>query len=267
MPESLPPTHIAVRALLLGERLDHRKLARAASGAADPIQLALPEGEFAFAFRWGAVVLFGADTAQERRVLDGLLPLVSQPLAAPIEELAQIALGADEDGVDAAGIIRLRDPSLPRLMVVADALAKSAALAQQEATLAQTLDGMEPMVAGLSRRGRLAVSSRSLLRAIGTALSARSRATARVQAEDKPDLLWDHPDLERLHARLADEFELRERSAALDRRLTLIGEATQTLLSLIEARRSLGLEIAIVALIGIEVLVTFYQLLFKGGGG
>jgi uncharacterized Rmd1/YagE family protein len=36
----------------------------------------------------------------------------------------------------------------------------------------------------------------------------------------------------------------------------------ETLLSLIEARRSLGLEVAIVLLITIEVVVTFYQLLF-----
>ena len=262
-----PTLPLVARAVLLGERLEHRRLARLPGVGTDPIQLDLPDGLVGFAFRWGAVVLFGATAAQEARVLADLAPLVSQKLASPMDETARIELIAEvtastEDSVDPVGIIRLRDLSLPRLAMVADALAKSAALSQQEATLSQTLDGMEPVVAGLRAQGRLGVSSRTLLRLIGTAISARSRATARVQAEDKPDLLWDHPGLERLHARLADEFELAERSAALDRKLSLVGDTVETLLSLIEARRSLGLEVAIVLLITIEVVVTFYQLLF-----
>jgi len=165
--------------------------------------------------------------------------------------------------VDAQGVIHLRDRALPRLAVVGDALAKSAALAQQEARLAEALDRMEPVVAGLRMEGRLKASSRALHRQIGHALSARNRTSARVEAADKPEVLWDHPDLERLHARLADEYELRERGAALERKLALIGDTTQTLLSLIEARRSLGLEIAVVALVGIEVVFTLYDYVIR----
>jgi uncharacterized Rmd1/YagE family protein len=251
------------RAVLLGERLEHRALVRSDASLLDPVPLAAPEGVTAFAFRWGAVVTFAADAAHDDGLVERLRPYVTNPLAASIEEVARIEAGADQDGIDPQGVIRLQDQSMPRLALVADALAKSAALAQQEAQIAQTLDWMEPVIAGLSTRGRLAVASRPLLRSIGSALSARSRATARVQAEDKPDLLWDHPALERLYARLADEFELRERSAALDRKLSLIGETTETLLSLIEARRSLGLEIAIVVLVGIEVINTLYGTFFK----
>ena len=35
----------------------------------------------------------------------------------------------------------------------------------------------------------------------------------RVEIEDKPDILWDQPELERLYARLEDEYELHERLA------------------------------------------------------
>jgi len=94
-------------------------------------------------------------------------------------------------------------------------------------------------------------------------LSARSRATTRVQADDKPDILWDHPELERLFERLVDEFELEERSAALDRKLTLIGETTTTLLTLVQARRTYVVELAIVLLILIEVVKSFYESLAR----
>lgn len=252
-----------MRAMLLGERLDHRRLVVDAGGTTDPIQLARPDGLIAFVFRWGAVVTVGAAPEQEIALRAELAARVSHPLANPEEESARIQGGAAEDGVDVGGLVSLKDFSIPRLAVVADALAKSAALSQQETILAQTLDGMEPVVTGLRGHGRMTVSSRALLRLVGTALAARSHAAARVQADDKPGLLWHHSELEGLHLRLAEEFELSERSAALDRKLTLIGEAVQTLLALIEARRSRTLEIAIVIFIGMDLLAALYALVYK----
>lgn len=266
-PTSPEPLHTpagdCARALILGERLDHRGLARDGAALADPVPLASAPPLTVFAFRWGAVVIFGADQKAEAALLQALRPRLTNPLSTPIEETAQLIIGAERDGVDAQGVIHLRDRALPRLAVVGDALAKSAALAQQEARLAEALDRMEPVVAGLRMEGRLKASSRALHRQIGHALSARNRTSARVEAADKPEVLWDHPDLERLHARLADEYELRERGAALERKLALIGDTTQTLLSLIEARRSLGLEIAVVALVGIEVVFTLYDYVIR----
>ncbi|MCX8102440.1 MAG: RMD1 family protein [Geminicoccaceae bacterium] len=254
---------LLARALLLGERLDLRGLSAAEGGLGDPLQLATGADFLAFAFRWGAVTLIGGTPDQHAALLERLGPRVVQPLAEPVEEPARIVLGAAEDGVDPGGIILLKDASLPRLALVADALAKSAALAHQETTLTGTIDAMEPFVAALAATGRLAAPTRALQRTIGAALSARSRATARVQADDKPDILWDHPELERLFERLVDEFELEERSAALDRKLTLIGEATTTLLTLIQSRRTYVVEIAIVLLILIEVVKGFYESLAR----
>lgn len=250
---------ILARALLLGERLDHRGLPREGAPTFDPVPLATPEGFTAFAFRWGAVVFVGATPAQQAAVVEMLRPRLTNALARPIEETALIAEGAEQDGVDPDGVIRLRDRSIARLAVVADALAKSAALAHQEMLLTEALDRLEPIVTTLRTEGRLAASSRALHRQIGHALAARSRTTARVEAEDKPELLWDHPELERLHARLADEYELKERSDALDRKLTLISDTTESILSLIHGRRAMGLELAVVVLVAIEVVFSVWH--------
>lgn len=64
----------------------------------------------------------------------------------------------------------------------------------------------------------------------------------------------------RLHVRLCEEFELPERCAALERKLVMVGEIMQTLLSLIQGQRSLMLEIAEAAFILIEVIATLYGL-------
>jgi uncharacterized Rmd1/YagE family protein len=250
---------LRARAVILGERLDHRGLGPGVTAMADPVPIAAPAPISAFAFRWGAVVIFGADPTRETALLAALAPRITNPTDSQAEEVALIALGAERDGVDAEGVIQLCDQASERLAVVADALAKSAALAQQEARIADALDRLEPAVADLRAAGRLRFSSRALHRQIGHALSAHSRNLARVEAADKPEVLWDHPELERLHARLADEFELLERGAILERKLVWIGNTIQTLLSLLQAKRALGLEAAVVALVGIEVAFTLYE--------
>jgi uncharacterized Rmd1/YagE family protein len=254
-----PRSLLRARAVILGERLDHRGLGPGGTALADPVPIAVPAPITAFAFRWGAVVMFGADPTDEASLLAALAPRITNPADSLAEEVALITLGAERDGADTEGVIQLCDAAPERLAVVADALAKSAALAQQEARIAGALDRLEPAVADLRAAGRLRFSSRALHRQIGHALSAHSRNLARVEAADKPEVLWDHPELERLHARLADEYELSERGAALERKLAWIGDTIQTLLSLLQARRALGLEAAVVVLVGIEVAFTLYE--------
>jgi required for meiotic nuclear division protein 1 len=59
---------------------------------------------------------------------------------------------------------------------------------------------------------------------------------------------------------LAAEWELEERSEALDRKLAMIRETSETILSLVEARRSRGLELAVVLLIATEVITALFGL-------
>jgi uncharacterized Rmd1/YagE family protein len=73
-------------------------------------------------------------------------------------------------------------------------------------------------------------------------------------------VLWDKPHLERLYARLEDEYELKERAESLNRKLGVIAETAQVLTDIIDTRRSLRLEVIIVLLILFEVLMTIYQL-------
>jgi required for meiotic nuclear division protein 1 len=95
-------------------------------------------------------------------------------------------------------------------------------------------------------------------------LLTQHRMVGRVEIEEKPEMLWDHPELERLYARLEDEYELVERSHAMERKLTLINETAGMLIDLVQNQRSTRLEWYIIGLIGIEILLSVYQLV--GGG-
>jgi len=246
-------------AVFLGERLDLRALP-GGEGCDMGRALGARDGVSVFLFRWGAGAIFGADPAEETAILERLRPHVVSPVEAVSTELATVIIGADEDTLFADGAIGLRDAEPFRLAIVAEALAKSAALAHQETTLGRTLDGMEPVIARMRIRGRLAASPRRLIATVADAIWARNYAVARVRVDDKPDALWDHGELDRLNTRLTEEFELSERSAALDRKLALVGDTVQTLLALMESRRSLVLEVAVTAFIAIELAATLWGL-------
>ena len=101
---------------------------------------------------------------------------------------------------------------------------------------------------------------KGMLKLLGNALLVQHRVSGPVAVAEKPDVLWDRPDLERLFARLEDEYELKERVDALNRKLAVIAETANTLADIIDTRRSLRLEIIVVLLIAFEIVITFYQI-------
>src|SRR6516164_8472144 len=74
---------VPVRALLLGERLDTRSLERNEPLAVAPLAVDIPEGGVAVAFRYGAVILFGAATPAMDDFVASLTPLVTGALRFP----------------------------------------------------------------------------------------------------------------------------------------------------------------------------------------
>ena len=87
------------------------------------------------------------------------------------------------------------------------------------------------------------------------------RMVGRVETAEKPELVWDHPELERLYLRLAEEYELRERSRALERKLDVISRTAETLLGLVQNRSSLRVEWYILGLIVAELILALYPVL------
>ena len=253
---------ISVRALLLGERLDTRTLERDSALAAAPLAVSIDGGGTAIIFRYGAVVLFGSSVSVTERFLASIDPLVTDKFATVEREDLQLLIRRDTDQlVDTAGNITLRDRKIERLQLVADVLAKNLVLSHYEGRVAAILDRIEPLAATLRKKGRAGVPGKVLLQHIGNVLLMQQRMVGRVETGEKPELVWEHPELDRLYMRLADEYELRERGRAIDRKLEIVSRTVETLLSLEQTRSSLRVEWYIVALIVAELALAAYSLL------
>jgi uncharacterized Rmd1/YagE family protein len=252
---------LTVRALLLGERLETRGLERDDTLATNPFTLRVGRQGVAFLFRYGVAVFARLSAIEEDEVLRSLRARIHEPLKSPETDQVQVHVTpCGEDLIEPSGAVALENASLERLQIIANVLSKSLVLGHYEAGIAGVFDRIEPLAAGLQRRGRTSSQAKELLRQIGDVLLTQHRMVGRVEVEEKPDVLWDHPELERLYARLEDEYELVERSRAMERKLALISNTAGTLIELVQNQRSLRLEWYIIGLIGLELLLGVYGL-------
>lgn len=259
----IPPggARTTARAFFVAERINTAGLERDDVLSTAPLAFRVGDAGVAVLFRYGVAVLIGLNALEEDEFLRGLAQRLTGPFDRREEEVATIELAPDKDDqIPPGGPICLQNLSPERLTLVAEALAKSVVLARHEREVAAVFDRTEPFARELARTGRMAGGRRAILQQIGNALAVRHRVTGPVAVSEKPDILWDRPQLERLYARLADEYELKERAEALNRKLGVIAETAQVLTDIIDTRRSLRLELIIVLLILFEVLVTVYQL-------
>ena len=81
-----------------------------------------------------------------------------------------------------------------------------------------------------------------------------------VEVGDKPDPIWDFPELNRLYLRLEDEYELRERLLILEQKLSLIARSVETALGILQQDSSHRVEWYIVILIIVEILLSVYEI-------
>lgn len=257
-----PVSRIRVRALLVGDRIDTANFERDEIVSNAPLTCRIGTEGFVTLFRYGVVVLAGLSPEDEDTVLRGIAHRVVRPIEPREEEIAQISLEPDKDDqIVPGGPIRLKVFTPEHIIVIADALSKSVALARDERQVAAAFDLVEPLARQLAEHGRTPEGRRAILKHIGNALLVQHRLTGRVAVTEKPDAVWDRADLDRLYVRLENEYELKERAEILSRKLNVISGTAQALTDIIDTRRALFVEFVIVALIAIEIVFGVYQFL------
>lgn len=183
---------ITARALLLGERIDVAGLERSDLISTTPLAFRVGHEGHAVLFRYGAVVLIGLSLVEEDELIRGLKPRISCLFARPEDESVTIEIAPDrDDQIAPGGPISVRNLLPPRLLVIADVLAKNVALSRDEREVSKVIEVIEPFAATLASTGRSPSNRREILRTIGQALLVHHRMSGRIEIEEKPDILWD----------------------------------------------------------------------------
>jgi required for meiotic nuclear division protein 1 len=258
-------TPMTIRSRFVGERLNLKALETDESLSSSPLVIHAGHDGCAVLFRYGVAVLFNLTSIEEERFLNRLHPFISEPAQAVVLEQIEVAFETDTKERLERNVLWLRDRSIERLQVVADIFAKSVILEYYENQISSLFERIRPFADAIQNQGARRPKDRDLLRQIGGTLLIQHKMVGIVEVGEKPDPLWERPDLERLYLRLEDEYELRERLLALERKLSLVSRTAETALELMQHDSSHRVEWYIVALIVVEILLSVYELWIKKG--
>lgn len=255
---------IPVRALQLGERIDFKGLEREDAFSTIPLAFRTSDGGTAVLFKSGAAVFINMAPGEEDNLIQSLSQHIHNPLDERETETARLVVKADVDELVATSdALQIKSADADRLLLVAEALAMSVALAYDERRIAQAFESIDTVAQSLQNRRLPTGRKGALLQQIGQALAIQQRLARRFDLDEKPDVLWDHPELERFWARLVDEYDLPQRGRAISRKLEVIRETADTITDLMATRTSHRLEWYIILLIALEVVLGLYDKFLK----
>ena len=258
---------IPVRALQLGERIDVKGLEREDAFSSVPLAFRTSGEGMAVLFKSGRRRLHQHDARRGGGA--GPQPRRAHPRAArPSARRRRCGSSSSPTRTSyssSSGALQIKSADRDRLLLVAEALAMSVALAYDERRIAVAFDRIDAVAQTLESRQQLPrgpagrrCSSRSARRSL-----IQQRLAGRVDLDEKPDVLWDHPELERFWARLVDEYDLPQRGRAIARKLDVIRGTADTITDLMATRTSHRLEWYIIALIAFEIALGLYDIVLE----
>ncbi|MEM9486735.1 MAG: RMD1 family protein [Cyanobacteria bacterium P01_F01_bin.116] len=251
---------IITRAHLVGERLVLKTLETKDAFSTNPLIVKVGAVGCAVLLRYGVIVVFNVKPAEEKAYLESLMPCIKEPTSDVVVEELVLAFSPTAKERLEQDTLWLKDCSAERLQIVAEALAKSVVLDYYEQKVFDLFDQIKPFTQAIQNPRQRPPKEKELLRYIGWTLLIQQKMLGIVEVGDKPDPIWDFPDLNRLYLRLEDEYELRERLLILEQKLTLISRSVETALGLLQQASGHRVEWYIVILILVEILLSVYEI-------
>ncbi len=225
------------------------------------LHLELPGGGEAFLYSFGAVVLHGAAREAREALLDRLRKTWPALAADAIREDFQVLERAGAVAEVTAGVLEVDRLTPDRAAVVALTVAQSVAMETYERLLDSLFSRTRGLVADLERRGTTGLRTRSLHRFIAEATANRIEVLSVLHLLDRPEAVWDDPGMDRIYEDLRDEFDLADRYEALSVKSRGVQEALELVLDTARDRRVVLLEVAVVALITLEIVLALLRII------
>ncbi len=230
-----------IKTVLVGERIDTKKIKSDYKEVYSlPKCYVTGDNSYIVLFRYGAVVSIN----NSDEMLNGFIDDIAENIYNKYDEYiysepALVKIGDDYvDGINSQGDIVLKDISAEKVILCATILSHDALIDAFDNKFNVIFEKVEPIAEKLYRKGRTGISDRKLHSYAGAVLIAITKSVASAQIAERPDILWDNPDLERLYNRLKDEYELIDRNKALNKKFNVASKAIQTFIDLSQAKNN-----------------------------
>jgi uncharacterized Rmd1/YagE family protein len=249
-----------LEAVAFAENFSLREVSAAMPGGRSrPHELRYPlDGGEAFVYPFGAVVFHDAAPEQRDRFLERIRAAVPRLTRVVAESFTVREEPGTRTGF-ADGVLQLSELGPARAAAVAIVVAQSAAMEYYERLVDDLFARTDKLVTPLEKHGKVPARIARLHRFIGEAIASRNEVLSVLHLLDKPDEVWDDPELDRIYDDLRAEFDLTDRYQALESRLRGIQEALELVLDVARDRRMWLLEVLIALLIFVELLLSLWR--------
>ena len=225
--------------------------------------LHLAEDSKVFIFKFGSVVFLNVSREKQRECLKHFEGLTEKGGRFEANSMCTddltLKVGAPkvEVSFDAVSITSFEQIGV--IQIIALVLARSSALELIEDEVNKLLSASEIMSSALKQDGLARKNRNRLLRLMGQGFSTQHQIMNQLAIFNAPERTWDNKDCDSVYNALVVEFELQERTANVEKMLTLSTSVSSLLLEMANAHKAELLELIIIFLIVFEILQTFFK--------
>jgi uncharacterized Rmd1/YagE family protein len=152
--------------------------------------------------------------------------------------------------------------SFQSIKIVAMLLGQSTALEYYDILIENLLEQTGKYSRTLEKEGKFLEGSEGLIKFIGQCMNTKQEIISRLHIVDAPDEVWEDNELERIFLELKAMLEIDARYRALEYKIRIIQESIEIIVDLSKSRKSVQLEMIIIALIATEILLTLWTHFF-----
>jgi uncharacterized Rmd1/YagE family protein len=214
-------------------------------------------------FSFGVVVLFNCDDKACSKFVKQAARYATDPLEKPnVEEYEVIVDPEKKPGAEFNSVyVSKLDPD--QIHLISEVLAQSVAIDFVEERVERFVTRFEKIYSGLEKDGKIRVKDIEVRKAIGAGRNIVQYVITQLSLLDKPDTTWEDKDLETLFISMRRMFELEDRFKNVEFRLNFIQDTSELVLDILENKRSVNLEMAIIYLFVIDIALVLYEVFFK----
>jgi uncharacterized Rmd1/YagE family protein len=228
----------------------------------NPLLVQIRPRKLLVVFEYGTVVFFNFEPLECERVIAQLKTCSHRPNKEIGKDDFTLLLAPKGKRPEGTDELTVKEFNRDTCLVVAIVLSRSVALEYYEKLVGESLAALEQTMAALAHEGKIRRTEKDLARQVGEALLIEHELVYYIEVFDDPDIIWDGGVRnEQLYRELKREFDLDDRTKAIQQKVSLISRWSTFVISRLEAHRSRMLEWIIIVLIFSEIVLVLFRVM------
>lgn len=252
----------SVDTIYIGESIDLKRIQESIKQYSylnrdDPLVIKILKDQYVVLTKFGTMTFWNIPVRLRPQLVNEIRPYVKNKKEHyPYDEETKVLIGGSVEKITFEKVYSEK-LGVEKIKIISHVLSQSVALERYEDDIEKSFIEIESIVENLKLRGKAFLSEKELLKQIGRVLSVKQTVISHLSIFDKPDEIWESPELERLYNRMDAEYDLRSRFDVLDKKANYLSDISKMMMEFLAEKRNAFLETIIIILIVFEIGLWF----------